>query len=285
LSNEKYTGFRTFDVPDNLVEDIHCDGKILPWDKRHTLYPNMYVELRGTLDTKKTAIARVSFDAQYIEKISPQPVYGLAPRNREQAFALDALMDDTIPVVVLTGIAGSGKTILTLAVALEKIQTNEYKRVIITRPMSHVGKYPLGALPGDVEEKFGPYLLNYTTNLEQFVGKKRVDDLLDQCRFEMVPIQLMRGASFNQCLVIADEVQVCDYSEILAIGTRIGEGSKIVLMGDLSQRDEKISREKTGLFKLTNDFKAKSSPLVAAIELQKCERSDTASFFADLFEE
>jgi len=245
----------------------------------------MYIELRDQENDKNTILGRVSADANLIERIYAQEVSGIKSRNREQVFAIDALMNDQITTVVLSGRAGTGKTLLVLAATLELIQARKYRKVIITRPMSYVGKYSLGALPGDAEEKFSPYLLNYTTNMEELIGKSLVLDLMKQYKFEIVPLQLLRGASFNKCLVIADEMQVCDHMEILTVGTRIGEGSKLVIMGDLNQRDENIAKEKTGIYKLFNDQVAKKSPLLAAIELQRCERSATAMLFSEIFEE
>lgn len=282
-----YTGFKTYEVNDELVEDLHNDGKVLAgWDKRCAFYPNMYIELRSNQSEKHTALGKVDATGTRINKISSLKICGVEPRNREQVYALDALNNDDIPVVVLTGSAGTGKTLLSLAVAINKIETRKYKKVILTRPMSEVGRYRLGALPGTMEEKFGPYLSNYMTNLEQLVGDKRaIYDLQEQMKFEIMPIQLFRGASFNNCLVLADEVQVLNYMEMLTIGTRIGENSKIIIMGDLNQRDAPIAKDKTGIYKMVNDMKSKESPLVAAIELQKCERSPTSRLFAEIFEE
>jgi len=128
--------------------------------------------------------------------------------------------------------------------------------------------------------------MNYMTNLEQFVGGRgNVSFLVEQMKIEAVPLQLFRGASFNKTLVLADEMQVCNHMEILTVGTGIGDGSKLIIMGDLNQRDENIAKEKTGLHKLMNDKKIKESGLVAAICLQKCERSATARLFAEVFEE
>lgn len=283
--SEPHVGFRQFEVQPELIEDIYEDGRIMAWDKRVAFYPNMYLELKDQTNPKHTALCKISAN-NTVEHIQSQIASGIKPRNREQVFALDALMDDKISVVVLTGTAGTGKTLLTLAMAMEKIQQKRYRKVILTRPMSEVGKYRLGALPGDVTDKFSPYLLNYMTNLEQFVGNKHfVTDLLDQNKFEIVPLQLVRGASFNKCLIIADEMQVCNHMEILTVGTRVGEDSKIVIMGDLNQRDENIARDKTGIYKLMNDKKIKESPLAATIELQRCERSATAKLFAEVFEE
>jgi len=283
--NEKFTGFKTILTPKELIEDLRIDNKVTIWDKRYSLYPNMYIELRDQENDKNTILGRVSADANLIERIYAQEVSGIKSRNREQVFAIDALMNDQITTVVLSGRAGTGKTLLVLAATLELIQARKYRKVIITRPMSYVGKYSLGALPGDAEEKFSPYLLNYTTNMEELIGKSLVLDLMKQYKFEIVPLQLLRGASFNKCLVIADEMQVCDHMEILTVGTRIGEGSKLVIMGDLNQRDENIAKEKTGIYKLFNDQVAKKSPLLAAIELQRCERSATAMLFSEIFEE
>lgn len=285
MHEEKFTGFRTIFTPTETIEDLHQDGKILIWDRSEPLFPNMYVELKDLTDDKFTALGRVTADNRFIERIQPGQVSGLHSRNREQAFTIDAISRDEITTVVLTGRAGTGKTIVTLASSLQLMQSGKFRKIVITRPMSYVGKYALGALPGDADEKFSPYLLNYTTNMEELVGKRLVADLMSQYKFEIVPLQLLRGASFNGCLVIADEMQVCDYMEILTVGTRIGEGSKLIIMGDLDQRDEKIDKEKTGLFKLINSPTAQNSPLLAAIELQRCERSVTAKLFSDIFEE
>lgn len=285
--SETYTGFRLFEVNDNLVQELHKEKEIKVWDKRLAFYPNMYVELKSESNPKNVCYGKVGSNSEIIYKISSQKVSTISPRNREQIFAIDALMDDEVPVVVLTGPAGTGKTICCLAMALYKIEKKRYEKVIITKPMSQVGKYNLGILPGNVAEKFDPYLLNYTTNLEQFVGgnKKVVQDIFEQCKFEMVPIQLMRGASFNNSLIILDEAQVLNHLDLLTIGTRVGENSKIVIMGDLSQRDDPIAKEKTGIYKIVNDIMAKESPLISIVELQICERSATARFFANLFKE
>lgn len=278
-------GFRTLEVSESKVEDIYADDKIIV-DKRLALYPNMYVELRSIEVEKHTALAKVSQDGEWIERIKQQDVNGLSPRNREQAFAIDALMNDDIPVVVLTGSAGTGKTIITLATAMQKIQDRKYSRCIVTRPMSQVTKYSFGALPGGIDEKFNPYLANYMTNLEQMTNNRgNVDHMIEQYNIEAIPLQFFRGASFNKCFIIADEMQVCNNMEILTVGTRVGEGSKIIIMGDLNQRDENIAKEKTGLHKLMSDKKVQESGLVATIQLQKCERSETARLFAEVFEE
>lgn len=279
-------GFRTFQVESHIIDTLYEDGQVGIWDKRHSLQPNMYVELKSLENEKHTGLGKVDSSGLYIKKINSRKVANITARNREQVFAIDALMDNDVPVVVLTGSAGTGKSFLALAAAIDLMEANTYRKVILTRPMSEVGRYKLGALPGDASEKFSPYLLNYMTNLEQFVGNKEfVTDLVQQHKFEIVPLQLFRGASFNNCLVICDECQVLNHQEVLTIGTRIGDDSKLVIMGDLNQRDEKIAKDKTGLYKLMTDKRIKESPLTATIELQQCERSETAKLFATVFEE
>jgi len=283
----KFTGFVKLEVADDVVETLHTDGKVLPPDKRFRYHPNTYFELISKSNEKKTGLGRVILNDQdhaRIEKITSRSVSGQTSRNREQVYYIDALTRPDITTIVATGRAGTGKTYLALAAAMDAVDKGIYKKVIITRPMSQVGKYQLGALPGDADEKFGPYLSNYMTNFEQFVGRGRTEELMRNYGVEVVPLQLVRGASFEETLLIADEVQVLGPVEILTLGSRIGKNSKIILMGDLGQRDENIAIEKTGLYKLTNSPIAQASPLVAAVELQKCERSETARLFSRVFE-
>jgi PhoH-like ATPase len=115
--------------------------------------------------------------------------------------------------------------------------------------------------------------------------KKNIDDLIDHYHAEFLPFQLIRGASLHNAFVIVDEAQTIDFHEMLTLGTRIGEGSKLVILGDLKQRDIKIAKDKTGIYKFCNDIKAKESPLAAVVELIKSERSAVSTLFADIFEE
>lgn len=288
MSNE-YTGVRVVHTTPDLINQIYSnkaiaraeiDGRV----SRH-LSENEYVVLKYENGSTQSAITRVTGDK--LKLVDPKPhAAGLTPRNKEQTMALDALLDDRIKVIVLTGRAGTGKTLLTLAAAMARFEAKAFDRLILTRSMSWVGKHGLGALPGDVDEKFGPYLQNYMSNIEVLLGGryKTIPDLIAQYRMDFIPIQLIRGASWSNAFIIADEVQVLGYDEMVALGTRIGEGSKLVIMGDLGQRDENIAREKTGIYKFVNDHKVKQSPIVASIELLKCERSDVATLFADVFE-
>lgn len=284
---ENYTGVKVITARPEIINELYEKKKVEIFDNRYTWHQNMFVVIKDETKGQQSALGRVK--GHYVHLLPPDhflTVQGIAPRNKEQKMALSALIDDAIKVVVFTGKAGVGKTILTLASAIEKIQQRQYNRIILTRPMSWVGKHGLGALPGDVQEKFGPYLENYMCNLEFMLeGKKeRVQDIISQCKMEFIPLQLIRGASWAHSFIIADEVQTLDYHEMVTLGTRVGEGSKLVIMGDLAQRDEKIAKDKTGIHKFVNSDLAKSSEFVASIELLKSERSSVAELFAEVFE-
>jgi len=278
-----YTGVVVLSVSSEIVNQLFKDKKIQiqeEWKQLNTFCENQFVVAKA--GSSQSAVCRVKgADLYLIEKVR---VSGLEPRNKEQMMALNVLADDKVTVVVLTGKAGTGKTLLTLAAAIQKMDDGVYDKIILTKPMSQVGKYDLGALPGEVEDKFMPYLENYLCNFTAFMPNTSIEDLIARYNIEFVPLQLIRGASWAKSFIIADEVQTLDYHEMLTLGTRTGEGSKIVIMGDLNQRDEDIPKEKTGIYKLVNSSKSKDSKLVASIELLKCERSETAMLFTDIFE-
>lgn len=287
---EFYSGVRVHELAKSFIGEIYAAGFIDVPDKRLTWYPNQYVYLKANdTSTSTGAITRVSKDGKELILIKDKELkaFGVLPKNKEQTMALAGLLDESIPLCTLTGRAGTGKTLLTIAAALQKIEEKKYDRIIITRPMSQVGKYDLGALPGDVNEKFGPYLENYVSNIQQLTGnnKRTAQDVIQMYKMEAMPMQLIRGASWVRAFIIADECQILDHHEMLTLGTRIGEGSKLVVMGDLNQRDEDIAKIDTGIHKVINSERMKASPLTSHIELIKSERSPLAALFADCFEE
>ena len=281
-----YTGVKVIEARSELVAKLWENQKIPleDLDKRYRFSQNEYVVIHCEGDEPTLAIAR----GDQIELFADEGwlrAAGIKARNREQNMTLHALMDPKIPIVTLTGKAGTGKTLLALAAAVQAMEERQYERIILSRPMSNVGKYSLGTLPGDVEEKFNPYLENFMCNLELLVGRRgRVGDLIERMGIEFIPLQLIRGASWSNSYVIADEVQILPDDDMVALGTRLGENSKLVLMGDMKQKDEKIAREKTGLYRFINHKLAKESPLVASIKLQKCERGEITRLFAEVFD-
>jgi PhoH-like ATPase len=287
----EYTGVRVVSVRAGLISELYQE-KVIPisFDRRRKPFSqNEYVVLKDEVPKDQggsaSALCKVYGEGLHLLREINRPISGVKPKNKEQHFAFDALLDRRVPVVVLTGSAGTGKTLLTLAAALHLVDKKEYEKIILTKPMSWVGKHGLGALPGDVDEKFNPYLENYMCNIEHLLNgsKRSIPDMIQQYNFEFIPLQLIRGASWHNAFVIADEVQTLDYHEMVTLGTRLGEGSKLVIMGDLGQRDENIARDKTGIHKFVNSTLAKQSSLVSSIELIKCERSPVAELFANVF--
>ncbi len=288
--SDMFTGIRVVDVKSELINELYKEKSIsTDFDQRRTFYPNEYIVIKGP-EQGQSAITRAKDNRLYLLNGERIQASSIKPKNKEQRMALDALLDDSIGVVALTGRAGSGKTILSLAAAIQKVEDGIYDKIIITRPMSQVGKRDLGILPGDISEKFNPYLVNYFCNIEQIIKsdkKTRFQDIgqiFNRFNIEVVPLQLIRGASWVNTFILADETQVLDFHEMATLGTRVGEGSKIVILGDLNQRDEKIAKEKTGLYKFINSEHAKISPFVASIELIKSERGKISALFADIFE-
>lgn len=280
-----YTGVKVLTLPKTTIQTIYKDKSIPLPEEIRSSPQNLYVVCKDSTGQSDSALARIK-KKNLVLLDSNIKCSNLSPRNKEQRMAMDALLDDDIKVVTLTGRAGTGKTLLTLAAALDAMDKKKFNRIILTRPMSWVGKHSLGALPGDVDEKFRPYLQNYLCNLEFMLGGKpeAIEDLVDQYRIEFIPIQLIRGASWHDAFVIADEVQPLDYHEMVTLGTRIAEGSKLVIMGDLAQRDEKIAKEKTGIYKFINSESAKNSEITASLKLIKSERSDVSQLFAEVFD-
>lgn len=287
---EVYTGTRLVQVKGEVIDQLYRD-KFLDLDPENRAFDkrlrfavqNEYIHLQS-ITSNQSAVTRVKGDRLY--PIKETSMGSVKPRNLEQRMLVDALMDPSILVIVITGRAGTGKTLLTLAAAIAQLDNGEYNRLILTKPMSQVGKYQLGILPGEVDQKFQPYLDNYIDNIEHFLGGKyqSVDQLFEKYRMDFKPLQLIRGASWQGAFVICDECQVLDYHEMVTLGTRVGEGSKIIIMGDMNQRDEKIQVEKTGMYKFLMDKRVQECNFTASIQLEKSERGIVSKLFADVFE-
>lgn len=255
-------------------------------------FPNAFVVAKS--QGKSSALTQVSACKQYLELVpdyTKKPVYGLKPRNKEQNLYLHALMNPKISCVVAEGRAGSGKTLVALAAAMELLNQkgNTYDRIILTRPMDPVG-VSLGALPGNEKEKFLPYLGNFYSNFEQLMGGPKglvmLEAMMNKGVITTIPIQLIGGSSWHNSYVIADEVQSLTAEQMYALGTRAADGSKVVILGDSAQRYGKREEvSKTGLRRLTDSRRIHESPLVSYIELIKQERNPLADVFYNVFVE
>jgi PhoH-like ATPase len=198
------------------------------------------------------------------------------PKNKEQKFALDLLTNPEIPLVTLTGIAGSGKTYLTLMAAISGLKSDLYERIIITRSIQPVGK-DIGFLPGDMNEKMDPWLSPIADNFRAaFKDVTYYEIMREKGQIEVAPLSFIRGRTFNNAFIIVDESQNSTIHELKTIVTRVGEGSKIVLLGDIEQIDTPyIDTLSNGLTVVVEKFK--DSKISGHVTLLKGERSKLAT--------
>ena len=202
---------------------------------------------------------------------------GIEPRNKEQKFALELLNDPSIQLVTLTGIAGSGKTFLTLLSAMGHLTGGDtYKRIVFTRSIEPVGR-DLGYLPGDIDEKMSPWLAPIVDNFRHAFGDTSYFEcMMQKGQIDIAPLSYIRGRTFNDSFVIVDEAQNATIHELKTVITRIGNGSKIVLLGDTDQVDTPyIDSKSNGLSIIIEKFK--DSSLTGHIRLSRGQRSDIAT--------
>jgi PhoH-like ATPase len=214
-------------------------------------------------------------------------VFGIGPKNAEQALAMSALLDPEIKLVTLQGAAGTGKTLLALACALE--QRREYRQIYVTRPVVPLSNKDIGYLPGDIQSKLDPYMQPLWDNLKLIKGQfekhdstpKRIDEMLENEKIAIAPLAYIRGRSLANIFFIVDEAQNLTPLEVKTVISRAGEGTKIVFTGDVHQIDTPfLDTESNGLSYLID--KAKGDPLFAHITLEKGERSPLANLANEL---
>jgi len=231
----------------------------------------------------------ISFDPfnQKLRRIDKFPAYGIIPRNAEQIFALNLLINPAIKLVTLTGKAGTGKTLLALAAALEC--RKQYKQIFMARPVVPLSNKDIGYLPGDIKSKLDPYMQplfdnlgviknQYPENSDHF---RKIQELLDQEKLVISPLTYIRGRSLVNIFFIVDEAQNLTPHEIKTIITRAGEGTKLVFTGDIHQIDHPyLNRESNGLSYLLDRMQGQK--LYGHINLEKGERSELAELASNL---
>lgn len=272
-------------VDSNLINELYTQGYLdistLNLETEVSFQPHDKIVITNTLNPSSSALGIVNHNKTSIELVHVKsPVFGVKARNKEQTFLLKLLQDNDIKLQLILGNAGTGKTMITCASALYQVlERKAYKKIVFTKPMYQVGDGKgLGAVPGSIAEKYQPYLINFEHIIKELnVENSFYELLIERGVIEYVPIQLMRGASFKEALIIADEVQSLSLHEMRTLCTRIGEGSKLILMGDLNQRDTKLSINETGLYRLVTSNQIKESKLCSTVQLVKNERSELSS--------
>ena len=285
------------ELPSDLMQAL-CYGpdSAIPWkavqDKKpepNRLYKFCWQEKAAgnAPDGQTTVCARYDAGRDAIVLVKSREAFGIRPRNDEQKMALDACLNPNVKLVALTGGAGTGKTLLALASALE--QERDYEQIILSRPTVILGNQDIGFLPGDQKSKMGPFLQPLMDNLnvikEQFrPGSReaqRIDNMLSMEKLIIEPLAYIRGRSLGKCFFIIDEAQNLTPHEIKTIITRAGEGTKMVFTGDIFQIDQPyLDQWSNGLTHLSE--KLSGQQLFQHVFLRKGERSALADLAAKL---
>jgi PhoH-like ATPase len=261
----------------------------LPLPEGSGYRPNEYVVLLDEANPKRSLLAKVDLTGTRLVPIldSRDGVWGIKPRNREQHFALDALLDDRIKLVTLMGKAGTGKTLIALAAGLRKtVVDREFRRVLVARPTVSMGK-EIGFLPGTLEEKLGPWMqpihdaLELLSDLNMGQESRRSADLMRNGNIVVEALSYIRGRSIPHQFMIIDEAQNLTPLEVKTIVTRVGQGTKIVFTGDPWQIDNPyVDSSSNGFVHLIDRLRGQA--LTAHVQLEKGERSELAELAANL---
>jgi PhoH-like ATPase len=279
-----YTGTRDLDVDDEVIDNLRKDG-FVDAARLGMFYPNEYACLRSFATPKKSSLVR--YDKGRFVPIQLFPdIWGISSRNKEQAFALDALFNPDIKLVTMIGRAGSGKTLLAAASGISQLlDSHKYKKMIMTRPIVAMGGKDIGYLPGTMEEKMAPWMAPLQDNLELLFSDKGAAKYLEMQKeaglIEVEALTYIRGRSIPKSYIIVDEVQNLTSHEVKTIITRAGDNSKIVMTGDVMQIDNFfLDAMDNGLSYTIEKFKDQA--IAAHVTLQRGERSELASIASEI---
>jgi len=281
--DQLYSGFRSVLVDDQIIDRFY-NGEDISLEKEQYkgLYPNQFVMLISNQNDKKSALSQFTNYSNPIRRLNEykKGIFNVIPKNKEQLFALNLLMNPKVPVVTLAGTAGCGKSLLSIAGALEQTlgKNSLYKKFVVMRPVIPMGNKDIGYLPGKIEEKLEPWIMPIVDNLRFLFGNNQtmLDEYIKDNIIEIEAMTFIRGRTINNAIMLIDEVQNCTAHELKTVVTRVGEGTKIILTGDLNQIDAFYLNEFTSGF--TNVIeKFKSQEIAGHVTLTKGERSLVAT--------
>ena len=283
-----YTGMIEMVVPPDKLASFRANGELeLEGGKKY--FANEYCALIDETNPKKAALSKVDATGTKLVSIIDcrEGVWGIKPRNREQHFAFDALLDDRVKLVTLMGKAGTGKTLIAMAAGLKRtVLDREFRRLVVARPTISMGK-ELGFLPGSLEEKLAPWMqpihdaLEMLSDLNMGHDHRRSTDLMRSGSIVVEALSYIRGRSIANQFMIIDEAQNLTPLEVKTIVTRVGSGTKIIFTGDPYQIDNPyVDGSSNGFNYIVSKFKGKA--LAAHVELQKGERSELAELAANI---
>jgi PhoH-like ATPase len=306
-----YTGAMSIDVDGELIDELYRD-RLLPLERieaqlrytddggtvrRRTVYANQFVQMRDIEDENHTGLARRLADTDHLIPVTGprKPTFGILPRNLQQTMALDLLMDEEVRMVTLLGSAGTGKTLMAVAAGMAKVFNEErYDKMLVARPIMPMGR-DIGYLPGSKDDKLGAWMQPIFDNVgyllstrsgpmqhaESQTTEQRINKLVESGKLVMEPLTYIRGRSIPHQFMIVDEAQNLTPHEVKTIASRIGEGTKLVLTGDINQIDNPyLDRASNGLSYAIE--RMKGLRIVGHVTMTKSERSELASLAASL---
>jgi len=289
---EVYMGVRELDVAKSDIDAFYAHGELPLPEGMNAILPNEFALLKDREAPNHTALSKYNAaKGRFVPllKSLKEGAWGLRPRNKEQSFALDLLLNDEIKLVTIVGKAGTGKTLLAIAAGLQKTMEEQvYQKMLVSRPVFPLGK-DIGFLPGTVEEKLNPWMQPIYDNVEFLMGLSRADkkagrsykELIDLGLVAIEPLTYIRGRSIPNQYIIVDEAQNLTPHEVKTIVTRVGDNTKIVLTGDPYQIDNPyVDATSNGLVHVVNKFK--NERLAGHITLTKGERSALAELASNV---
>jgi PhoH-like ATPase len=278
VSDDGWTGFTDVMVDGGTVDDLYAEG-VCDLAEARDLPVNTGVAL---VAGSQSGLGRVRADKR-VHRIIDRPVFDVRARSAEQHVALDLLTDDRVGIVSLGGRAGTGKSVLALAAALDAVlEQRSHSRIIIFRPLYAVGGQDLGYLPGSETEKMSPWAAAVHDALEAVAGPEVVDEVIHRELLEVLPLTHIRGRSITDSFVIIDEAQNLERNVLLTALTRVGENTKVVLTHDVAQRDNLRVGRYDGIGAVVDHLRG--HPLFGHVTLTRSERSEVAALVAGLLD-
>ena len=309
-SDRLYSGYIELSVPDEIIDMLYQEKQLdIESLKDHLfitnddgtteaieMHANQFIKLQSQMDPSHSGIARRLADTDHLIPVNAprKPVFGVMARNVQQTMALDLLLDDEVKLVTLLGQAGTGKTLLAIAAGMSKTFIEErYDKFLVARPIMPMGR-DIGYLPGDKDEKLSVWMQPIFDNLTYLMStrgvgsqhaesknpEQRIKQFMDSGQLVLEPLTYIRGRSIPHQFIIIDEAQNLTPHEVKTIVSRVGEGTKIILTGDVAQIDNPyLDASSNGLSYMIE--RLKGQPLVGHMTLAKSERSELASIAAD----
>jgi PhoH-like ATPase len=288
-------GIRVDSVPSNVKYDssldelkiVHVDSSVIEelYEDRHVKSElNIPVNTSAILKSHDESLSalvvqRKGWDVRLVENLT---VSGVSGRSAEQTIAISHLVDPDVPIISLMGTAGTGKTLLSVAAGLHLVSSSEspIDRVIVFRPLHAVGGRSLGYLPGDQDEKMAVWADAIIDACDAFMPRSKVEQLIKSGKLVVLPVEHIRGRTFTNSFIVADESQNHEYNVLLTAITRLGRGSKLVMTSDPGQVDNTYVRNAEGIREVIQ--RLSGDKLFAHVALKKSERSEAAAMAAKL---